>query len=32
MTVDEVACCLCDDVFFKTIEGGCDDYYEDGRE
>lgn len=31
VTVDEVECCLCDDVFFKTIVGGCDDYYEVGR-
>ena len=31
MTADEVECCLCDDVFFKTIVGGCDDYYEVGR-
>ena len=31
VTVDEVECCLCGDVFLKTIVGGCDEYYEVGR-
>jgi hypothetical protein len=29
--MDEVGCCLYDDVFFKTVVGGCDDYNEVGR-
>jgi len=31
VAVEEVECCLCDDVFCKTIVGGCDGYYEVGR-
>ena len=31
MTIDEVERCLYDDVFFRTIVGGCDDYYEVGK-